>query len=103
MHDNIWVHAQSLLKFEVWVAPPALRCYTARMKTLLIIVVLGAGVWFLMMRAKQNAAVQQMADAPLQYTKALQNDTARAKAVADAATKLIQQQSREVQKTVESQ
>ena len=73
------------------------------MKLLLIVVALGAGVWFMMTRAKQNAAVQQMTDAPLQYTKSLQNDAARAKAAADAANKLIQQESQQVQKTVDAQ
>jgi alpha-D-ribose 1-methylphosphonate 5-triphosphate synthase subunit PhnG len=72
------------------------------MKTLLIVAVLGAGVWYLMTRAKENAAVKQMADAPLQYTKSLQNDTVRAKAVMEAANKGIQQENQEVQKTVEA-
>jgi hypothetical protein len=69
------------------------------MKTLLILAALGAGVWYLMTRAKENVAVRQMADAPLQYTKGLQNDVDRAKAAVDAANKTAQQ----VQKTVETQ
>jgi hypothetical protein len=68
------------------------------MKLLLIIVVLGAGVWYLMMRAKDNAAVQQATNAPLQYTKALQNDEARAKEVAEKAQKAINATSHEVEK-----
>ena len=83
------------------VARRAGRCYNSRMKTLLIVAALGAGVWFLMTRAKQNAAVQQMTDAPMQYTKALQHDVDRAKAVADAANKTIQQ-AQQVQKAVEA-
>ena len=69
------------------------------MKTLLIVAALGAGVWFLMTRAKQNAAVRQMADAPLQYTKGLQNDADRAKAAVDAANTTT----RQFQKTVDAQ
>jgi predicted negative regulator of RcsB-dependent stress response len=72
------------------------------MKTLLIIAVLGAGVWYLMMRAKQNAAVQQMKNAPLQYAKALQNNEARAKAEADSVNRLIQAQAHDVQKAAEA-
>ena len=73
------------------------------MKLLLIIVVLGAGVWYVMMRAKDNAAVQQVTNAPLQYTKSLQHDEERAKAVTDAATKAIQSTSQGVEKAVEAQ
>jgi hypothetical protein len=68
------------------------------MKLLLIIVVLGAGVWYLMTRAKENAAVQQAANAPLQYTKSLQNDEARAKAAVEKANKAISDTSHEVEK-----
>ena len=73
------------------------------MKLLLIVVALGAGVWFLMARAKQNAVVQQVTNAPLQYTKSLQNDEARAKAVVENANKVIQQGASDVQKAVEAQ
>jgi hypothetical protein len=51
-----------------------------------------------MMRAKDNAAVQQATNAPLQYTKALQNDEARAKEVAEKAQKAINATSHEVEK-----
>ena len=74
------------------------------MKLLLIVVVLGAGVWYLMMRAKDNAAVQAVTNSPLQYTKALQNDEARAKAVVEKAQKNINETSHEVEKaTAEAQ
>ena len=74
------------------------------MKLLLIVVVLGADVWYLMMRAKQNAAVQQVTNAPMQYTKALQNDEARAKDVAEKAQKAVDATSHEVEKaTAEAQ
>ena len=74
------------------------------MKLMLIIAVLGAGVWYLMMRAKDNAAVQQVTNAPLQYTKALQNDEARAKAVVVKAQKNIDTTAHEVEKaTAEAQ
>lgn len=68
------------------------------MKTLLIIAVLGAGLWYFMTRMKENAAVKAVADSPLQYTKALQNDTVRAQAAADAASKSIVQENKEAQK-----
>ena len=73
------------------------------MKLLLIVVVLGAGVWYMMMRAKDNAAVQAVTSSPLQYTKSLQNDEARARAVVDKANKAIAAQSHDVEKTVEAQ
>jgi hypothetical protein len=66
------------------------------MKLLLVIVVLGAGVWFLMMKAKENAAVKQMTQAPEKYTSALQSDVARAKAAEETATKLIKSQEQQV-------
>jgi hypothetical protein len=73
------------------------------MKLLLIIVVLGAGVWYLMMRAKDNAAVQAVTNAPMQYTKSLQNDEARAKAALDSANKVISGTQHEVDKAVGAQ
>ena len=73
------------------------------MKTLLIIAVLGAGVWYVMTRAKENAAVKQITDSPLQYTKSLQSDVTRAQAAADAATKAISASSSRVEKAVEAQ
>jgi hypothetical protein len=73
------------------------------MKLLLIIVVLGAGIWYMMMRAKDNAAMQQITNSPLQYTKALQNDEARAKAAVDAANKVVSGTQHEVDKAVEAQ
>ncbi|MFI5363885.1 MAG: hypothetical protein ACHQ49_18130 [Elusimicrobiota bacterium] len=73
------------------------------MKLLLVIVVLGAATWYLMMRAKDNASVKQITDSPLQYTKSLQNDEARAKAAAATASKLIQQTDKDVQKAVDAQ
>jgi hypothetical protein len=73
------------------------------MKLLLIIVVLGAGIWYLMMRAKDNAAVQAVTSSPLQYTKSLQNDEARAKEAVEKADKAIQATSREVEKAADAQ
>jgi hypothetical protein len=74
------------------------------MKLLLIIVVLGAGVWYIMMRAKDNAAVQAVTNSPLQYTKALQNDETRAKEAAEKAQKAINATAHEVEKaTAEAQ
>jgi hypothetical protein len=67
------------------------------MKFLLIVAALGAGVWFLMARAKQNAEVQKMANAPIQYTQALKEDEARAKAAADNVNKLLKTQAQQVQ------
>jgi hypothetical protein len=72
------------------------------MKTLLILAVLAAGVWYALGRVKENAAVKQMEDAPLKYTTSLQNDTARAKAAVDAANKGILQENQEVSKTGEA-
>ena len=68
------------------------------MKTLLVVAVLAAGVWYALGRVKQNAAVKQMADAPLQYTTSLKNDEARAKAAMEAANKGIVQENKEVSK-----
>lgn len=74
------------------------------MKLILVIVVLGAGVWYIMMRAKDQAAVKAVTESPLQYTKALQNDEARAKAVVEKARKNIDTTSHEVEKaTTEAQ
>jgi cytoskeletal protein RodZ len=73
------------------------------MKFILFLVILGAGAWFLMTRAKQNAAVQQAASAPEKYVKNLQNDVSRAKAAEEAASKAIKQGSSDVQKAVEAQ
>ncbi len=79
-----------------------LRWYTSRMKILLVIIVSGAGIWFLMARAKRNAAVQQAAQAPERYVNSLQNDVSRAKAAEETANKLIKQQSQDVQKAVDA-
>ena len=68
------------------------------MKILLLIAVLGAGLWYFMTRVKENAAVKAVADSPLQYTKSLQNDTVRARAAADAASKAVVQENNEAQK-----
>ncbi len=73
------------------------------MKTLLIIAVLGAGVWYLLTKAKENAAVKQVTESPLQYTKSLQNDTVRAKAAVDAANKAIVSENQEAQKVEAAQ
>ena len=72
------------------------------MKTLLIVVLLGAGVWYLMMRAKDNAAVKQVTQAPEKYVNALQNDVERAKAAEEAANKLIKSQDKDMQKAVDA-
>ena len=74
------------------------------MKLLLVIVVLGAGIWYMMMRAKDNAAVQAVTNSPLQYTKSLQNDEARAKEAAEKAQKVINETAHQVEKaTAEAQ
>ena len=72
--------------------------YTARVKLLLILAVVGAGLWYFMTRVKENAAVKAVADSPLQYTKSLQNATVRAKAAVDAANKAIVQENQEARK-----
>ena len=73
------------------------------MKLILVIVVLGAGVWYLMKRAHENAEVQAVVNSPLQYTKSLQNDEVRAKAAVEAANKAIQSTGQGVEKAVEAQ
>jgi len=73
------------------------------MKLILVIVVLGAGVWYLMTRAQKNAAVQQVVQAPEKYTAALQNDEARAKAAVDDANKLIKSQEHDLRKAADAQ
>jgi hypothetical protein len=80
------------------VARRAASGYTAGMKLLLIIAVLGAGLWYFMTKAKENAAVKAVADSPLQYTKSLQNDTVRAQAAVNAANKAIVQENAEAAK-----
>lgn len=72
------------------------------MKFLLLLAVLCGAAWYLMTRAQRNAAVQQVQNAPVVYTKALQNDVNRAKAAGDEASKMIQQTGREVEKTLDS-
>jgi hypothetical protein len=67
----------------------------------LLLIALCVGVWYFMTRVKDNAVVQQVQQAPEQYTKALQNDVARAKAAQEAATKAISQRAGEAQKEVE--
>jgi alpha-D-ribose 1-methylphosphonate 5-triphosphate synthase subunit PhnG len=89
--------------FKVVLARRARRCYNFGMKLILIVVVLGAGIWYVMTRAKDNAAVQAVTDSPLQYTKSLQNDEAKAKAAVEAAGKAIQSTGREVEKAAEAQ
>ena len=73
------------------------------MKLILIVAVLAAGAWFLMTKAKQNAMVQQVQQAPVTYTKALQNDVSRAKGVEEAASKAVTQGAADVQKAVDAQ
>ncbi|MFI5346672.1 MAG: hypothetical protein ACHQ51_09895 [Elusimicrobiota bacterium] len=73
------------------------------MKLILILAVLAAGAWFLMSKAKQNAAVQQVQQAPEKYVNALQNDVSRAKAVEEAAGKAAKQGAADVQKAVDAQ
>ena len=73
------------------------------MKFILFLAVLCAGAWYLMTRAQKNAAVQQIQQAPVTYTKSLQNDVSRAHAAEEAATKAVQQGSQDVQKAVDAQ
>jgi uncharacterized protein HemX len=68
------------------------------MKLILVVIVLGAGAWYLMNRAKQNAAVQQVVQAPEKYTAALQNDEARAKAAVEGLNKTIKTEEHDLQK-----
>ena len=72
------------------------------MKTLLILIALGAGIWFAMTQMKKNETVQQMTKAPEKYVSGLQNDVARAKAAEEAASKAVQQESHEVEKAVDA-
>lgn len=78
------------------------RGYTAGMKTILIVVALGAAVWFGMKKLHDTAAAKQITDAPANYTKSLQNDTVKAQAAVDAANAAIKQTSAETQKAVDS-
>lgn len=55
------------------------------MKTILILAVLGAALWFGMKRLEENAAVKKVQDAPAAYTKSLQEDVSRAQKAASAA------------------
>jgi hypothetical protein len=71
------------------------------MKFLLFLAVLGGVAYFLMTRAQKNAVVQQVQQAPVQYTKALQNDAERATAVAAAAAKDIQKTGADMEKAAE--
>ena len=73
------------------------------MKTLLIVVALGAGIWFFMTQLKKNAEVQKMAAAPERYTTALQNDVSRARAAEEIANKAIKQETHEAEKAVDAQ
>ena len=73
------------------------------MKLILIVAVLAAGAWFLMTKAKQNAAIQQVQQAPVTYVKSLQNDVSRAKTAEEAATKAVKQTSQDVEKAVDAQ
>jgi hypothetical protein len=73
------------------------------MKFILVLAILVAGAWYFMSKAKQNAAVQQITDAPVVYTKALQNDVNRAKAAEEAASKAVKQGAADVQKAVDAQ
>ena len=73
------------------------------MKFILVLAVLCAGAWYLMTRAQKNAAVQQIQNAPVVYTKSLQNDVARAQAAEEAAAKAVKQGSADVQKAVDAQ
>jgi hypothetical protein len=73
------------------------------MKLILIIVALGAAVWYGMTKAKDNAVIRQAAEAPEKYTKALQNDAARAQAAVDKANAAVKAEEHEVQKTVDGQ
>jgi hypothetical protein len=72
------------------------------MKTLFLLIVLGVGAWYFMTKAKDNAAVKQIEQAPQKYTDALQNDVNRAKAVEAAANKLVKDGEKDVQKAVDA-
>lgn len=67
------------------------------MKTILILAVLGAALWFGMKRMRENAAVKQVQDAPVAYTKSLQEDVSRAQKAAAAASASVQKTSEEAQ------
>ena len=72
------------------------------MKFILFLAALCGAAYFLMTRAQKNAVVQQVQNAPVVYTKALQNDVDRAKAAGEEASKAIQRTGREVEKTLDS-
>jgi predicted negative regulator of RcsB-dependent stress response len=72
------------------------------MKTLLILVILGAAVWFGMKRLHETSVAKQVTEAPVTFTKALQEDVSRAQKAADAAAKVNAQVSGEVQKAVDA-
>ena len=71
-------------------------------KTLIILGVLGYGGWYLMSRAKENATVQQMQKAPEQYVKSLQNGVTRVQDTVNAANKVINQKSEDVEKALDA-
>ena len=71
------------------------------MKTILILAVLGAALWFGMRRLKENAAVKQVQDAPVAYTKSLQEDVSRAQKAASAAAQAEKAAGADAQKAVD--
>jgi len=71
------------------------------MKTILILAVLGAALWFGMRRLKENAAVKQVQDAPVAYTKSLQEDVSRAQKAAAAAAQAEKTAGADAQKAVD--
>lgn len=81
---------------------PLFSGYTTAMKTLLILVAVAAAVWFGMKRLHETTIAKQVTDAPVTYTKALQEDVSRAQKAADAAAKANAQVSGEVQKAVDA-
>mgnify|MGYP001576486407 CR=1 FL=1 len=72
------------------------------MKTILILAVLGAALWFGMKHLQESAVVKQAQDAPLAYTKSLQEDVARAKRAAAAAEQAGRRLTDEVQKAADA-
>lgn len=72
------------------------------MKTLILLAVLGAGLWFLMSKAKQSATVRQIQQEPERYAKSLKSDVDRAKKAAERANESIQKTVSDVQKAVDA-
>lgn len=79
------------------------RCYTAGMKKLLFLVVLGAAAYFAVQHLRTNAVVQQVQKAPEKYVGDLQKDVSKAQQTADEANKALGEKTKEVEKALGEQ